>query len=272
MTKEELSKQHDIPIDIMKYNSLIHSLPKHWKILLKEYTSYDVPVNDKSNNDNNNKIIFVDDKYYTLSKITSKQIYWHILSGIIKPPTSIEKWISEFVFLNDKDFEKYFLLPNLTVKDTKLQTFQYKILNRIFPCQSKLFTWKLAENNKCELCKEHDSITHYFYYCPASKLFWKTLTNWISNSMMYTCELSTTDVIFGITTENKDIFYCLNYILLHGKWFIYRCKLNNKQIFHLDFLIQLKNNILIEKYIYCNNGDLETFKGKWGLLYDALFN
>ena len=154
---------------------------------------------------------------------------------------------------------------------TKLQVFQYKILNRIFPCQSLLHTWKLALDNKCESCNVYDSITHYFYNCPMATLFWNQLSKWLSNNCSIQISLAKIDVIFGIKSNLKDqCTQCVNYIIIHGKWYIYQCKLNKKVIFLLDFLLHLKHDLLIEKYIYISNGQMETFSKYWGLLEDAL--
>ena len=85
--------------------------------------------------------------------------------------------------------------------------------------------------------------------------------------------LSKTDVLFEIVDTNNDpIFVCINYLILHGKRFIYEAKLENRTIFVLDFLIQLKNHMELDKYILSTDTDAnpDKFINKYGLLYHAL--
>ena len=87
-------------------------------------------------------------------------VYWHFLECSTKQPTSIGKWISEFPFLHDNDFSKFYRLPYQTVKDTKIQTFQYTVLNRILPCKEMLFKWNIEETEQCTYCNDCDTLTH----------------------------------------------------------------------------------------------------------------
>ena len=254
----------------MDYNSLLHAIPKEWKVNLKLYKN-EANTHLEQQSTEETQIIRLDDQCYDLNKISTKLIYSHIIKGIFKPPTANEKWIAEFPFINDNDLEYYYKMPHYTVKETKLQVFQYKILNRIVPCQSLLYTWKLAPDNKCENCNIYDSITHYFYDCPMATLFWTQITKWLSNNCSIQIYLAKTDVIFGIKSQKQNQFiYCVNYIIIQGKWYIYQCKMNKKNVFLLDFLVHLKNELSIEKYIYVCNGQLEIFAKHWDTLYNAL--
>jgi hypothetical protein len=63
----------------------------------------------------------------------------------------------------------------------------------------------------------------------------------------------------------------MNYLILHGKRYIHEAKLNNKCIFLFDFLVQLKNDLEVDEYVYSTAGDNNKFVNKYGLLYEALF-
>ncbi len=57
-------------------------------------------------------------------------------------------------------------------RETKLQTFQYKLLYMTHLCQKKLFDMKLVDNAMCLYCQQTDHITHFFLFCPKEKHFW----------------------------------------------------------------------------------------------------
>ena len=273
LTTNELSLKYNVVINSMMYNSLIHAIPTPWKKQLKQTGQHLTDADDSiSITNQSTNVIHLKDISFELNKITSNRLYWHIVRKFTKPPVSVDKWISEFPFLNDKDFQNYFLIPNSTTRETKLQVFQYKILNRVLPCQSQLYKWKLSENDNCEYCNTKDTLTHYLYDCSVSERFWRQIENWILLNVKDTVRLSKTDILFGIPLKNKN--HCLsylNFIILYGKWYIHVNKQYNKPIFVLDYLVQLKQNILSEKYIYASTGNMESFSHKWKIFFEALF-
>ncbi len=52
-----------------------------------------------------------------------------------------------------------------TVRDTKLQTFQYRILHYIIPYNELLFNVKIKNSNICSSCNETDTLPHFFVKC-----------------------------------------------------------------------------------------------------------
>ncbi len=71
-----------------------------------------------------------------------------------------------------------FKLPFKTVRDTKLQTFQYRILH-IIPCNEWLFKIKIKNSNSCSFCNEIDTLPHFFVKCRKVNNFWKYWFNWL---------------------------------------------------------------------------------------------
>ncbi len=71
-------------------------------------------------------------------------MYWHILNleNYNYKPTCIKKWTKlypDFSTAHKNIWVRIFKLPFKTVRDTKLQTFQYGILHHIMPCNECLF-------------------------------------------------------------------------------------------------------------------------------------
>ncbi len=65
--------------------------------------------------------------------------------------------------------------------ETKLQTFQYKLIHLLITCQKNIFDMKLVDNAICLYCQETFHITHFFLFCPNEKQFWNTIFTWWNN-------------------------------------------------------------------------------------------
>ena len=62
-----------------------------------------------------------------LNKISNNDTYFELLENIIKEPAAIATWVDLFPFLDKIQWENIFLNMNYMIKETYLQTFQYKI-------------------------------------------------------------------------------------------------------------------------------------------------
>lgn len=264
MTKEQLSVKYNVSVDTLFYNGLINAIPIQWREIMTKYNEED-RLTEKANDD-----IYIQNKYVKISSLNNRMLYWHLLNRITKPPTVLSKWMDEYPFLNDQDFGKYFTLPYNITRDTKLQTFQYKILNNIIPCQSMLFRWGLAENNLCANCNTYDGLSHYFYECTEVNDFWKQLIRWIKNHMGVQIPLAEVDILFGIPFMNDSLLLCVNLLILLGKRYIHQCKNYHKNIFLFEFLPQVKTYLVIEEYTAKINDKNEKFIERYGMLYEML--
>jgi hypothetical protein len=264
LSPNQLSQKFNLPIKQMPYNSLIQAIPSKWKQYMLEGQHFD------KTSSSNETLITVNDKRICMNALKSHMLYWHFVNRLSKSPTAIDKWISEFVFLNDNDFTNFFELPYKVLRDTKMQTFQYSILHRIFPCGAALHTWRLTEDSNCTYCSAHDCLSHFFFDCPVAKEFWIQVSKWIFNTMDITIPIKKIDVLFGIPSYDQFML-CLNLVILYGKWHIYTCKKNGKRPFLLNFLLELKSVLNIERYIMITQDSIEKFTEKWRILYEVLF-
>ena len=65
---------------------------------------------------------------------------------------------------------------------------------------------------------------------------------------------SIVDVLFGVPFDKLTNFlFCVNYVILQGKHFIYKSKQKNESIFLLYFLQKLKQELNSERdrIVYC---------------------
>jgi hypothetical protein len=260
LTLNELNESYKLNIGFMEYCSLKNSIPKEWIERLKNNKlSVETKEMEKSFHE-------------YVAKLQSSKVYWKMIVKYIKTPTAIEQWISEFPFFDDTDFKAIFMLPAYTTKDTKLHCFQYKILHRIFPCNYLLTKWKIKNDIACSYCNLPDTIEHYFYECCECKTFWLFVENWFRKISNVYIPLRITNILFGIPFKQSQdkMLITLNFIILHGKWYLYMCKREQKCIFTLSFLKYLKHVLKIEKEINIVRKTEHEFDETWSFIEHAL--
>ena len=101
----------------------------------------------------------------SVDKLKCREIYRFLISKIKKQPTAVKKW-ADVYDISEHEWETIFSLPYKICIETDLQTFQYKIINRFFPCNYTLSIWYSEISNMCQYCcKDVDTLVHYFVYC-----------------------------------------------------------------------------------------------------------
>ena len=73
-----------------------------------------------------------------------------------------------------------------------------------------------------------DNVEQCFYYCDTVKKFCDKIEIWVNNMFAIAVNFATLDILLGCQNLDKMYFYAINLILLYGKYFINKCKLNNK--------------------------------------------
>ena len=204
-----------------------------------------------------------------LSKLNNKQVYMHCVKAMYSIPTSQHKWVEYYPFLEMTDWEKIYLLPSKLVSNSFLINLQFKIIHRFFNCNYKLYIWKIKDSSDCKLCSSIDNLEHYFFYCHFVRHFWDQVENWLFSNFEIRLKLTVLEVLLGINTFVKHLYIPINYILLIGKYFIYKCKNNDRELFFNSFLYTMKY-LNIEKNISINQGNIEKFDLKYAKLFAIL--
>ena len=117
----------------------------------------------------------------------------------------------------------------------------------------------LVNSNVCDNC---NLIDHYLYECEPVRSFWASIEKWWNEVSTCPVVLSKKHVIFGI---HYDLTYygAVNYVILFGKMYIYRQKMNSKNLCIDFFINELKFKIELEKTMCKKNGNLSMFNQKW---------
>ena len=64
-----------------------------------------------------------------------------------------------------------------------LQSYQYKILNRILNCNDRLYKWKIKAKLECDSSNMIDTIEHRLFYCIEEKQIWNSVQQWINSAL-----------------------------------------------------------------------------------------
>ncbi len=242
-SKEELERIYKINIKQMDYNSLIHCIPQRWIKAIKN-TDFKVSVDADIK-------VYVNRIEKSIKDIACKDIYWQYVLEIGELLKSENKW-NKYLDCNNMNWQDHYCIAYEICRETYVQSFQYKIFNRFFPCNYALSLWYESEDAMCKHCQDNeiDYIEHYFFFCKESLLFWKSMKSWLLHITKTRIEFDVKDVLFGIPNDSKnDVIDFFNYCILYGKLYIYTVKKKNTDLFFLNFVSFIKNKLLCERTI-----------------------
>lgn len=159
------------------------------------------------------------------------------------------------------------------VKEIKLKWFQIRIMQRILVTNSILSSMGISASNQCNFClQERDNVLHYLCNCVHVEAFWTDYVNLLKRFCMH-CDrltMSKTLILFGKEdyTRTDEGF---DFILLHAKLFIYKCRINKTKPRIEQFRNELRYIYNIDKHVHLLEMSLEKFNRKW-MLYLGLLD
>lgn len=181
------------------------------------------------------------------------------------------KWNNTFEYTS-LNWKLIYNVPTKCCSNTKLHWFQYRILHRILATNDLLVKMKIIQNNLCSFCRAlPETIEHLFWHCTVVTEFWESIESWLHETIQFSLNINKQTALFGITYNviaNKSI----NYILILTCYYIYKCRINNKQLSLQVWRKEVKQFLNIEKYIAIKNSNYEKFArnwSKWLLLFET---
>lgn len=184
--------------------------------------------------------------------------------------TRAESWrrdLNNDNLLREDTWNNIFSLPFKTSRETKLQSFGFKLANRLTPCGKYLHKIRVREDPCCLECGNEDTIVHFFLSCPLARNFWNKLANWCDSHINLSfAQLSETEYILGVTRkmEGKQL---INGLLLTAKFYIQKRRLFHKADFSLlAFLAETRSRLQTEKTVCLMTGRERAFRPWRGLL------
>jgi hypothetical protein len=257
-----IKDKYKVKCDVLKYNTLKDAIPREWRKILKtkniqnDTICFNDPIQIKIGN--NNKRI---------DKITNKDVYKVFIKNIqIKP------------IINDKLQQRYGIenheLPNIftmskVLRDTKMRTFQYKILFNLIPCNQYLNKIGKSDTDKCAYCGNLDDTAHYFFTCDALNLFWQKFCAWWTYVSSEILIIDERDVMIGCFGKTQ-YYLSLNACIMLVKWHIYKNRLDEQNIIFFKYLQDLRYHLKIEKSIAARQGKTTQYNNSWSFIEDKL--
>lgn len=247
--------KYNLVPNFLQYYSLCNAIPAQWKYKLRNENNVLLNRDEIS--------LSIRGKDVPITKASCKDFYWIFVENRFQTPTCISKWC--YILNDDIDlnmFSKISLLPYKCCSDTKLQSFQYKLLHRFIVHNKRLCKIKILSSPKCKICELHDeTIEHKFFECNTVSIFWNDFRLWWNSLDILTIEAFTCkNVIFGFYERNCET---LNYCILFAKYFIHVSSLSNTPVQFKTYKRLLKNEIETFRHILCFMKKLDKFDAFW---------
>ena len=257
LSHEEFEQKFEIQIDYLTYYSIIRCLKKSSDFEnLEEHNSnfnFQPALNTiLKQKKGASKIykIFID-----FSTDCNGKFKANVLTGI-----SGEEWLTSFSVLK------------FTTQDTKLRWLQFRILHLILTTNRSVSKFKENQTDLCTFCNlKSETIQHLFWECTVVKDFWQILLQTLKNRCAHANRLVFDErlILFG---HSEYIFtdIVLNKIILLAKMYIYRNKVQNKNLNVQIFLRYLYDRFCVEKTIAKNPDEMEKIWYPYKKLFQSL--
>ena len=199
-------------------------------------------------------------------KKVCRKSYWTLVNRIKVKQDYTNKWsdcLNEVitpVIMSD-----FYCLNFEACIDSKLRTFQLKILQRILTTKQFLDICNISIEN-CYFCKrEIETIEHLFWKCSIIQEFWGKTSNLFNRFINFHGILSLKTVMLGKRFQNNEML--LNHLLIICKRYIYVVKCTGQSLSSSGFMNFVHHVYKIEKIItvqYKKNEKI--FTEKWSPL------
>jgi hypothetical protein len=262
LAPKEIEEIYNVKCDFLKYNQLKDAISLKWRSKLKT-----IKVTKEAISFQEQPHLRIGKIDKPISLITNKDIYWSFVKNKQVKPIIIEKMTRDLAVKEDQ-WKEIFTIPRV-IQDTKIRAFQYKVLYKLIPCNLYLKKIKKSDTDRCNHCNKVDDLLHYFYECVETRVFWQTFQNWWQQMSNDNVKITLQQVIVGII-DKYDKKLTLNSCILLAKWFVYKCKLSQSQLFFYKFLCDIKYNLIIERIIAMKYNTLIKYNQKWQMIEDFL--
>lgn len=198
--------------------------------------------------------------------LSAKGTYMMIMQGKDHEPTALKTWQREVeeIRITDKDvWRRACVGVYRATRETKLQSFHYKMLHRIIPCNVYLAQVRIKTSMWCPFCDESDTLTHFLCTCAKIRPFWETICKWFHNAdNLYLDRLTTEEYMWGLD-RGAHKANLINAITLMIKHYIYRQKLfYSGDLCAVQWLQELRTKLRTEDWIARKTGSTTRFR-KW---------
>jgi len=277
LNHNQIYDKYKLKINYLDLLQVQKSIPKTWIYELKNQTHI-------LSNKQSDLTIKINNINKPIHLIKCNEFYWHIINQMNFTDKSSSKWKKTINTINNNNFnwEKIFSLSFNIIRETKVQSLQFRIIHKTIQCNEWLHKLTIKPSSICEFCNnsEIDTITHFFINCQICKTFWISLFQWWHNITKNTIKFNDNQIIHLIMLGTPSILntiegkindtYALDFVVLQAKYYIYTKKSNNNNNFDFyTFLPVLKTKINFEYSVLTNPNQANT-KTKLSVIYNHL--
>ena len=234
MNHQNIKARYGIETNFLEVLQLRQSLPYTWRNTINNTRRLQLDSMPLNLYDSKTK------QNISILNMKAKDVYWILLDkqSANITPKCVKKWTEAFGF-EDIDWQHIYKIPFWSCRETELQSFQYKIVNRIIACRHWLFNLKVVSSPLCLLCNEDDTLQHFFVHCDLSVQFRNSFVTWWNNLTNEEFPQDERIILFGLPayTPLADLF---NFCIIFAKWHIYKAKMVSQTPSLYSFLKALK--------------------------------
>ena len=266
LSHTEISNKYNVTCNFLEILQIRMAIPLEWRVKLGSH-----PTMADSSSTEPKLFLALQNKFKPLKEYSSRELYILMLrrENDRHVPSSKVKW-EEIYTASNLNWKAIYYNAFKICRSTKLQSFQYKILNRIIACNHWLFNIRIKNSPNCDTCKIDDSLLHFFIDCKEVKSFWNSFKQWWHRISNIPQNFSDETILLG-SSNAAPIDKCFNFLLIQAKKYIYDKKLNDiHYISFYSFLHYIKNELILEKSICARNGKLNYFELTFGSVYNNL--
>ena len=253
MGLDDFKLAYDININFVDFYSLTHCLPRSWRenfitdsVKLKESEVVQPVITD----------------LLQMSK-ACKGTYWKLVKTVELKRNHRLKWSESLqIPISEEDMSENYSINFQSTVESKLRSFQFKLLQGILTTNKFLNICKINED-QCYFCSlETETLEHLFWLCPVINNFWKEVTTVLKPYIDLDGLLSTTSVLLGIRSDRYSRL--LNHLINLIKSYIYSTKCLGQKLSVSGMIGKIRNTYRIEKNIVIQfEKSREIMECKW---------
>ena len=196
-------------VNLILCNQIVSSVPEDWGEYIVQ-ARQDLNVQGNANLD-------------PLKKVSSKVCYQKLCNDEQVFHSAYVKWQCQLQ--TDKSYKDFVMsLKNVrkTTNNSKLRTFQFRLLNNAIILDTQLCQWGIKDTNKCTFCNEQkETVEHFFSECKYANEIMGAIDGIIREKYFDTEEgvYNVTNIIFN--TGYQGTGHLGNFLILVGKYYLY---------------------------------------------------
>lgn len=189
-------------------------------------------------------ILLQDQNPHDVNDLTAKRVYSALTAMGPSVNTAFHRWRNNPTDLSisgKEEWERVCRRVFKTVRETKLQSFQFKVIHAITPCRKYLKQLRLADDDLCAYCDTTDDLFHFFFKCKLVKSLWSSICSWLAREAnIHLQSITPKEAILGGDDPSMK-GRITNFILLHFRFFVHRQRLfHNNQFDLIHWLTELR--------------------------------